>query len=87
MASFDFRNEVSRIESREDFLRFLDALRNDYTANSDEWENADLPSYLEAMKAWTGDMDGYFRSRGIELPASIPWSLFANILLAAKMYE
>jgi hypothetical protein len=56
-------------------------------ANSDEWENADFPSYSVAMKAWTVDMDGYFLSRGIKLPSSIPWGLLANILLAAKMYE
>lgn len=78
---------VEQVETKDDFLRFLDALQNDFKSNPVEWENADLHSYLSAIRAWTGDMDGYFRNRGVELPVSNPWKLFANILLAAKMYE
>jgi hypothetical protein len=78
---------VKKVESKDDFIRFLDALRNDLKSNPNEWENNDLNSYLNAMKAWTVDMEGYFKNQGIELPVSIPWNVFANVLLAAKMYE
>lgn len=78
---------VKKVETKEDFLQFIDGLRNDFKTNYSEWENNDLSSYLGAMKAWTGDMDGYFNNQGVELPKSIPWNVFANILLAAKMYE
>jgi hypothetical protein len=78
---------VQKIENKEDFLRFLDELQNDLKTNPDEWENKDLTTYLQAMKAWVEDMNGYFRNQKIELPNSIPWKLFAQILLASKVYE
>ncbi|WP_442857041.1 DUF7660 family protein [Arthrobacter sp. YN] len=51
------------------------------------WENADLESFLEAMSAWTRDMDGYFMNRGEPVPDVPSWQLFAQMLLAAKIYE
>lgn len=78
---------VNQTTSKGDFLRFLEALRNDFKSNPDEWENGDLDSYLDAIQAWVSDMEGYFKNQGIEIPTSVPWNLFANILFAEKMYE
>ena len=36
----------------------------------EEWENRDLPSYLEAIAAWVDDMDGYYRNLGEDSPTS-----------------
>ena len=78
---------IKRVDCKEDFLLFINELRNDIKENPGEWENDDLNSYLSAVGAWTNDMEGYFINQGIDKPSSIPWNLFANILLAAKMYE
>jgi len=32
-------------------------------------------------------MDGYYLNMGQPVPKNIDWKLFANILMAAKMYE
>jgi len=42
---------------------------------------------LEAVTSWTEDMDGYYQNNGIEIPQNINWKAFANILIAAKIYE
>jgi hypothetical protein len=82
-----------RVESRDDFLEFLDALRADYEAMiaaeaespsspfggaAHGWENARLGGFLEAMGAWARD------SRLSETPS---WRAFAQLLLAGKGYE
>jgi hypothetical protein len=55
--------------------------------NPGEWENKTLPDYLESMASWTEDMDGYYQNMGLPMPENINWKVFANILVAAKMYE
>ncbi len=62
-------------------------LIKDLDSNVEEWTNNDLKSYLEAVNNWTEDMEGYCKNLNTELPTNIPWKVFANILLAAKIYE
>lgn len=78
---------VSQIHGREDFVRFVQTLSYDLHERPASWENGDLASFLEAMAAWVGDMDGYYRNRG-EIPPDQPsWRTMAQSLLAAKVYE
>jgi hypothetical protein len=76
---------IESIRTRQDLSSFIVSLsRRDMTA----WENQDLPSFLEAMGAWVNDMDGYFRNvQGRSAPDQPSWQLFAQILLAASVYE
>ena len=78
---------VNEVKTREDFIVFLDKLRSDLGANPHEWENTDLGSFLQAMKAWTTDMDGYYANRGLALPPEPGWQTFADILNGARIYE
>jgi hypothetical protein len=86
---------AQRVNSKETFLEFLSALRSDWEAFRIEdqskkkshselatrgWENPDLGSFLEAMSAWTVDM----RER---IPDRPSWRTFADMLMAAKIYE
>lgn len=80
-------DQVSRISSREDFVAFVRALRADLEAAPGEWENDTLERFLEAVAAWTHDMDGYFRNRGEPVPKQPDWRTFGQILIAAKHYE
>jgi hypothetical protein len=41
---------------------------------------------LEGIAIWTEDMDGYYHNNK-PIPENIEWKVFANILIAAKMYE
>jgi len=84
---------LERIESRDDFLRFLDALRTDYESMEAAeaaapaspfgrpargWENVRLADFLGAMRAWAHDAD---------IGDAPSWRAFAQLLLAGKGYE
>lgn len=83
----DFSEQINSINSKEDFINFLNTLLHDLRANSQDWENKDLDSYFEAMISWTEDMDGYYENMKKPIPKDLDWKVFANILMAAKMYE
>lgn len=86
---------ADRVNSKETFLDFVAALRADWEASRAEesaqpsspcspaargWENPDLGRFLEAMHAWTEDM-------GDRVASQPTWRTFADMLIAAKVYE
>jgi hypothetical protein len=79
--------KMENLNSQEDFLGFLELLIQDLRNNPDEWENKSLESYLEAASSWTKDMHGYYQNNNLPIPQNVNWKVFANILIAAKMYE
>lgn len=78
---------VETVGTRDDLVQFIRALRTDLGVNEDEWENPTLDRYLEALAAWTNDMDGYFRNHDQVVPTEPTWGLVAQMLLAAHGYE
>ena len=78
---------VNEVKTREDFIVFLERLHSDLNANHHEWENSSLGSFLEAMKAWTTDMDGHYANQGLTPSAEPSWQIFADILNGARIYE
>ncbi len=83
----DINEIVASVNSREEFISFLDAFLNDLRRNPTEWENSTLDSYLEAMKAWVEDSDGYYSDKGQTLPQAPSWRTIAEILISSKYYE
>jgi hypothetical protein len=79
--------KIESIRTKHDFVQFIEALSEDFVKNPHEWENRDLPSFLEAMAAWMNDMEGYYQHTGQNISTLSPWRLFADSLMAAKMYE
>ncbi len=77
---------LGQLQTRDDFVRFVRELRNDLKDHPTEWANRDLAMYFDALAAWVADMDGNFEHKA-ESPATVDWKLFAQILLAAKVYE
>jgi len=80
-------NKTKNLNTKEDFINFLELLVRDLRSNPDGWENKNLASYLEAAASWTEDMDGYYQNNNLPIPQNVDWEVFANILIAAKMYE
>lgn len=80
-------NKIQTLKCKEDFVEFIRLLIVDLQENPNGWENQTLESYLEAIASWTEDMEGYYQNNNIEIPQNINWKVFANILMAAKMYE
>lgn len=59
---------VQQIQTRADFIAFVGALLVDLKDRPNDWENCDFGDFLEAMKAWVEDMDGYFGNIGEAAP-------------------
>lgn len=81
--------KTSEIKSREDFSNFLSFLIESLKNNPSDWSNFSLTEFLEAAKSWTEDMDGYYENLKIK-DADLEtgsWRVFADILMAARIYE
>ena len=79
--------QAKNIDTREDFVVFMQNLLRDWRQHPEQWENASLEAYLEAIAAWVQDMDGYYGNRGEQLPKHLTWRNVGEILLAARIYE
>ena len=75
------------IKTKKDFIMFVNLLKEDYTINQAEWENPSIDMFLDAMAVWTEHIERYYKNCDEEIPKNIPWKIFANILLASKIYE
>ena len=75
------------VKNKDSFLLFMEALIQDYQKNNQDWENKTIPDFLEALQACIEDMDGFYAYRNIELPQNIPWFIFSNALMSARIYE
>lgn len=78
---------TKKVNTKEDFIEFLEFLSSNAKNNLGEWENKDLPSYLESMASWIEDMDGYYLNQRLPIPENINWTFIADILMAARIYE
>lgn len=79
--------EVKKIQTREDFVSFLRALKMDSAENLSSWENRDIEAFLGAMASWVEDMDGFYINQDLPIPEKPDWKIFADILMGGKLYE
>ncbi|MFL5244352.1 MAG: hypothetical protein ACJ8FY_19810 [Gemmataceae bacterium] len=81
-------HEMSKnLQTHNQFAAFVRHLTQSLHDHPEEWQNQDLPSYLEALAAWVDDMEGYYKSQGATLPLQPSWRTLAEIMLAARVYE
>jgi len=60
----------------------------DFQLNKDEWENIKLIDFLEALAAYSKDIEGYYKNQNLPFDKNKPnWKVFAQLLLGAKVYE
>lgn len=83
----NFTEIIKNINDKEAFLKFIELLIDDLKNNPEDWENNNLETFLEAMANWIEDMEGYYQNTNQPIPNNINWKVFADILMAAKMYE
>jgi hypothetical protein len=74
-------------QSREELVRFIDALSDSFDPNSVEWENVTVADYLIGCAGWLHDAEGAYMSVGQPMPASVTWALVARMLRAGTIYE
>lgn len=75
------------VNTKEDILTLISSLITELESNPSAWTNKTLLSYLEAMQSWIDDMEGFYVNNKLPIPKNISWNIFADILIAAKMYE
>lgn len=77
-----------KVTDRQSFIKFLDLLQKDFLDNPVNWVNKTLPDFLEALSAYTEDIQGYYDNMELNVNADKPeWSTFADIFKGAKIYE
>jgi len=77
-----------KVTDRQAFINFLDLLRQDFLENRESWESKTIPDFLEALSAYTEDIQGYYDNMKLNINADRPeWSTFADIFKGAKIYE
>lgn len=78
---------LQEIKTKEDFEQFLLLLILDLKNKNSEWENTDLDRYLSAMSDYTDTLNETDKDGNV-LPDNQPsWKLFAELLMAARVYE
>ena len=79
--------DYMEIKNRDDFLVFLKEFITEI--HTEDFENNTLDSFLEAMKNWIEDMDGYYKNIGMREynDKTLNWSMLADILNASRIYE
>lgn len=75
------------VTSREELVDFIAQLRDDFVERGEQWENATLDRFLDALAAWIEASPGWYRNFDQEMPPNGDWTLFARALSAAVVYE
>ena len=75
---------AAQLKSRDEFVEFLQFLRQDFNKNRHEWQSWTVPDYFEAMQAFVATA---MRSEVVSIDFSPSWALFARLLLTASVYE
>ncbi|MFF0825813.1 hypothetical protein ACFYU8_06690 [Brevibacillus sp. NPDC003359] len=78
----DLFDKCNNVDSKDELIQIIKALRIDLQVNPEEWENLSLAAFLETMESWmedTIDM-GY-------IPDQPEWKSLAAILYMGKIYE
>ena len=96
----NFYEMAEKVDSKESFLRFVQALAEDAAAADAEpehtadgklnlsprgWENGSVEAFLGAMVAWAATDSGVTGKPMV--PEQASWRAFAEILHSGKFYE
>lgn len=80
-------DEINSIKNKADFLVFINKLKQNLEDEPNSWVNNDLSSYLQALSVWIEEIEQFYINTKQSVPENISWKVFADILIAAKMYE
>jgi hypothetical protein len=83
----DIYDVAENVHNRDDFVAFLDDLREDFLVNNDEWESLTLPDFLDAWSAWLGSVEQLYINLKKEGPPELSWPFLAEMLIGARITE
>ncbi len=78
MDIYDF---AKKIESKTDFEEFLKMLTHDLKVSKGDWPNNTLNSFIEGLYGYN------YNSKNDTNKLEPSWKVFAEMLLAARVYE
>lgn len=71
--------ETDDLNTKEDFIAFLEFFYKDYQQNKDKWENNTLEPFLEAMIAYTENIQHMYDNNKISINSNEPsWRVFCR---------
>jgi hypothetical protein len=79
--------DTSRATSREDVVNVVRAMATDLRNHKDDWQNASLDTYLDALASSIEEVDEIYPDRGEVVPDQPSWQLVAQLLVMASGYE
>jgi hypothetical protein len=79
--------DASNVATREDVVGVIHAMVNDLRKHPDDWGNASLESYLDALATSIEDLDQGYAERGEVVPDQPSWRQVAELLVTASGYE
>ncbi|QUL56557.1 hypothetical protein KDC22_08720 [Paenibacillus tritici] len=79
--------EIKKVSDKDQFSEFIGVLVNDFKSNPGDWENRDIESFLEGIKSWVEDMEGYYENNNLPIPQNIDWNFLAHLFYVGKLYE
>jgi hypothetical protein len=74
------------VESARDLIAVVTSLRSELIERPEEWENATLEHFLDAMAAWLSAFPQSYVNTGEAVP-NPDWRFVADVLRAARVYE
>jgi len=78
---------MNEVCSKEEFAAFLYFLRDSIQKDPAMWTNKTIEDYLDALAGCVEGVEGFYSNRGEELPRNINWSVFADLLDCARLYD
>ena len=86
--SYHLDKTIDTISYHTELATFIKKLRQNLIDDSNSWENINLSDFLDALASWTEDMDGYYKNTDqVERLDQPDWKTFAEMLMAARIYE
>lgn len=83
----EMESNLYPVETKGELIKLISSLASNARNNPCQWENNDLPSFLQAMTSWMEDMDGFYENMNKPCLDNACWGVFADILMAARLYE
>lgn len=80
--------DSDEVASHVQLVEMLERMHADYKGTGkDEWENASLDRYLEALAALADALPHLYENRGEAMPEQPTWEMVAILLAGATGYE
>jgi hypothetical protein len=76
------------IQTRDEFIKFLRGLCRSLKGSPGLWQNKTVDQYLHGILGFVEDAEGYYSRTETDINVIGPqWGIFADILLAGRVYE